>query len=331
MSITAGAWKFGVYQWAPGVNMFSATAAQVRDLVNGILNLITGAGEGWSLTGGIAATTYTFGSAACAYGIARHTAGDAIVIACGPNNSIGNNGIHSSLIEGGEDREIVSVAFVPAAAAAAGFSGNPSSASFFGDARAFRFSHIARNLQTSTVPHNYRVAVQGRNVWITMQLTGAAATAWYSPILMGAHIIEETVEEASSGVPDTATAAQIRWGASNGTLTLASPVAQILNATGAARQSGYTLTHLSALLSATVQTAGPWFHTDFWVLRDAADLATTGVVNGRGIKGRVARYAALAGGTSIANKARLGDTNATHVHLHSGLLLGFNSTYGAMP
>jgi hypothetical protein len=143
---------------------------------------------------------------------------------------------------------------------------------------------------------------------------------------MGPDLIEEFVEPT-----DVYGHAQFRLSTTNGVLSLSGSTAQCWNAAGNARRSLYTVSGNTAFASGNMQQVGNWFQSDYFMYRDNADVITTGIVNGRGIKGRIARYATMIGGTAIPNKGRTGTGGGQHIHLASGVMLGWDDTYGPMP
>jgi hypothetical protein len=183
--------------------------------------------------------------------------------------------------------------------------------------------HCVWNLSGAVNGIRCSFAWQGANVWFTTKTKSSAGTSWWNGFLAGPDMFEQTVHNG-----DTYRSGQFRLGSSDSAATTSHStiIGQCLNAAGTTRVELTAPRSLSIFqgTNALQDIASPFALSDVWMIRDASDLNTTGVIANNGIKGRIARGALMFGPTIIGNGLRVGPPSNVMVHTNTGVLLGWD-------
>jgi len=323
MSITPGQWNYTNVTVTPGAGWNGMSSALHADVVTALANGIA-AGSAGTWAAGTAEQMTGAGSGAR---VLLTGPGGATIMFFSASTAVINAASVDAAVGA---QHILAASWNPGPPSVIAANTNWSSTPHFTDPLDHRFSLFFSGI-SGTTPLLFHFAWQGANVWMATQFSSSTTAQWGNAVLAGPDIIEQTVHPG-----DTYRAAQIRFGADNASnlnsnhSTSGALCAQVRSADNSNRVIGGFA--FAPLVSPTrqLQTSASWFLTDIWVVRDAGDLATTGVVPNNGVKGRIARGAAMMGPSGVSNKVRVGPAESMMVHTNNGLCLGWdeNATAG---
>lgn len=326
MAITEGNWVQSTFLSTSGV-----TIAATESVVDEIIAAILACDGGWS----IATPSTQYATNGGVWARLTHSAGPSVILAALINASSPNTTVidAANIWDGvsrnpqaGTHRGKIFISWNPSGVLAP--TNDPSNATFFNAATDYRFQLLHPNTDIYTnAQRRFQFAGQSDgSLFCWSQVTPATATSiqsWWcgaSDLFVALRQAGDTNGSGMLTVGATGSGVDLAFG----TTTL---VGQCLKASGSARAG--VLTNWGSdvtQLGATVQLGSPYCTTEITAFRANADVSTTGIINGNGVKGAINPYALRFLPTSLGTKAVLDLGN--YVTMTGGYVTGWKSTNG---